>query len=428
MAKYHIGKDGEPHLCNAEKRPCPLKQADGSPVPHYGSMEQAYEALYVKESHSLNDAIRYQKKYENWADKDQDVQDIIDDAFAGKRFQMFKTANAEYSVPVKTVRQSKATRELTAGMHDRFKSVRSAQEAMTPDGKLAAQYASMTAIESDMKRLKASTAQESLANVLYVNSRADGAFQVQVSASIDKNKIKSDLDMSDADLEKFYDVSTGDYSVSSVKKAFNDSIADAIPAGTRGAPAKRKAAWDASGLAVDEVTYSPDKKALEAVASAHNDAVISEQFDDDKLGTMWGSAKRAALCELGVQHQILKDEISAREDALRKQGASESGDPNAVFKKLSESDSDGLKFKERHSAVLNEKNVDAFARQHGIDAKTLRKTSKSFTLDKFKEFAKDKKIPTFKYLKPQRAVHLRYMKNQKAYDDHTVAARDVVNA
>ena len=54
--RIHIGKDNKPHICTAAPGHCPLGG------PHYGNMEQAYEALYIRQSRSLKNALSYKDK------------------------------------------------------------------------------------------------------------------------------------------------------------------------------------------------------------------------------------------------------------------------------------------------------------------------------------------------------------------------------
>ena len=374
--------------------------------------ERAYEKAYVLKSNSLKAAMRYARRHEDWVDKDPEVRGLISNALAGKRFATFKTSENATTMPAKTVRQSRATRELTNGMVNRFKSVRAAMEGLSEPARMSAMYASANSMESDMKRLKKSVADEALGDVLYTNgSNVPSGFTIQSSAVVDVDALKSDLNLPDDEaweIDGLYETTDMGYSTAKIKTAFMDSLSDSIPKGTKGAPALRKKAWEDSGLASDEISYVPDSKTFANVRAEHSDAVISERFDDDTLSSMSGAAKRAALCELTVEHQSLKDDISKSESSMT---------PDQ-FRSAAESPRDGLKYKEVHRSVLNEDKVKAWAKERGLKDGDLRKSVTNVSLDRFKEFAKRKNIPSFKYLNPRHSVHIRVLDDQRSYDGH----------
>jgi hypothetical protein len=422
--RYVLDKNGKPML----------SYETGKPDKHtgvYASEDQAYHAAYARKSMSLNEALKYDAEYADWTDKDPVLQQIEKNAFAGKRFVEFKTATSSYNLPVKTVRQSKSTKKMTQALRDEYEEKQKKVRGTLSDVDLAKQYASANAIEDDIGRLKKAVASESYSNVLYINSTADGGFQIQSVASVDKDALENDLKSvkaSDAELNDLYEVKDNGYSIPAVRNAFNATLN--IPKGMKGAPKARAAAWAASGLADDEATFSPDKDELNRVSSKYTDSVISSRFSDDKIASMSGSAKRAALCELGVEHQHIRDDIERREEYMRKTGEATQGDKNVLFRQLSKEGahpegSNGLKYKAIHRAVLHEKNVDAFVKDNHLDPKAMRKTSRSIKVDALKEFSKKHHMSAYKYLKPTHRVHLREMSDQRALNGDRVAAREL---
>ena len=416
-----------------DKNGNPMSASDsGKPDKHtgvYASEDQAYHAAYVRRSLSLNEALRYDAKYANWADKDPVIKDLEKYAFSGKKWFEFKTATSSYKIPEKIVRQSKSTKEMTQGLRKEYEEKQEKLRGTLSDGDLAKQYASANAIKEDIDRFKKAVASDSFSNVLYTNGTADGGFQIQSVASVDQDALENDLKSikaSDAEVNDLYEVKG--YSVPAVKSAFNATLN--IPKGTKGAPAARAAAWKASGLADDEVTFSPDKDELKKVAAEHSDSVISSRFTDEDVANMRGSARRAVLCELGVEHQHITDDIERREEHMKEIGRSSQGDENAMFRQFSKDGaspdgSDGLKYKVKHTAVLHEENVDAFVKANHLDPNAMRKTSRSIKVNTLKDFSRKHHMSAYKYLKPTHRVHLRDLSAQKAFDENNVAAREL---
>jgi hypothetical protein len=426
MAGFHITANGDVKKCTAEKRACPLRKSNGDPVPHYATAEQAYEALYAKKSLSLNESLKYEEKYADWADKDQDIEKIINNAFTGKKWIKAKIGSESITLPVKSIRQSSKSKNITDALRRDFDATMAAQKALPSTTRMATQYASLSSLEGDIKILKARASEDAISNVMYVNAANDGAFHVQTSASIDKERLLSDLDAKQVDgkdREALYTTSDKGYSVSKVKAAFNAIMAEKIPKGSKGAPAARKAAWDQSGLAHENISYVPDPKMYTDVMASNPEAVIAPRFSDGQVDSMSGSTVRATLCELGVQHQALKDAVTNDEERLRRESMKTSNNPTAAFKNLADQPSGHLKFKASKSTVLNDKAIDDFAAAYGLSKKDLRNTNHNMSVDNLKRFSDAHGMSAYRYLKPRKSVSFRDMSDQKSYDQHNVVAR-----
>ena len=425
-AIYVLGRNGEPQLASS---PDPKARNTAT----YGSEEQAYHAAYVRRSHSLNEALRYEKKYAAWADNDPAIQSIIDKSFSGKKFAEFQERDGATSlIPVKRIRQARKTRKMTEVVRRSVADAQRAQRRLPEPQRMAAKYASVAALESDIALLKKSVADNSLSSVVYTNAHNDGTFRIQSRTNIRKDDLARDLEasgISTEEINSLYDVQDTGYSVSGVKEAFNGTL-DIVP-GSKGAPAKRTAAWDAAGLSTTVATYSPDSSCFKAIAKSvsgteNSAAVMSGRINDESLGSMSPSAQRAMLCELGVAHQKMKDEITAYEDGLRRRGANE-GDPGKFFA-VGAGDADGIRYKRKNNTVLDEAKVDEFVKKHKLNRSSLRKTSSTLKVDDFKKFAAKHHMSAYKYLNPSHAVSIRDSFDPRAYDGHTTAARSTAHA
>lgn len=452
--KWHVGKDGQPHVCTAQGA-CPL---GGDAAHHYASKNDCYKAIekqaeanYVKSSGSLKKALRFQKKYEDWKDEDPEINKIISQGLKGHKFTMMPTRDGERELmPRKMLRQSKATKAMTDKLRDNYYVHSRRMEALAgdkPNTALACSYRSMDNIDADMEllkgRLRETMAMDHVNNnttigdVAYTNGRSDTAMYVNTAVSFDKEALAADMAAAGYQMSDVQDSKTS-MSMSAVR-SFVNSQADAdlgIKPGTKGAPAKRAEYLENSGLFQTTTTYTPDASSVDKIAHDNQEAVIGRQFSKEDVDGMLSSGQvRAALCELGYQKMGVQADINRGESRLRSAGGS---DANAMFRASSDKKAgsafadekmEGLRYKARATkSLVDEGKAKEWIKAHGGDPSSSEfySTRSSVSMDKLSAFHEQHpEISVYKYARPVHRVSFRNLESGAGREESRIAAREV---
>lgn len=467
--KWHIGKDGQPHICTAQAGKCPL---GGDEAHHYASKNDCYKAIekqaeasFVKNSGSLKKAAVFKKKYRNWEDDDPEINKIIERGLSGKEQAIVTIAahltdteegvaystDSHKTMRIKTMRQSDKTKamihDLRTGYAQAESNMKELKRANKYNTALACAYKSKQNLDADMNllkdRLRETMAMDHVNNnttigdVAYKNSDNPTALYVSTATSFDSEALAHDM------AEAGYDVSDVQESNrkmnTSAIRAYVNSRADAelgIKPGTKGAPARRAEYLENSGVFKTTTSYSPDADAVNRLAGQNTHAVINSSLTKEDVDKMESASQvRSVLCELGYQRNVIQAEIDNGEKRLRDAGGS---DQNAMFRASADKKTgavyasekmEGLRYKARSSkSLVSEGAAKRWIASHGgdPDSPEFYSTSSRVTLEKLSEFhEKHPEISVYKYAKPTHRVAIRDLVFGDGKNRDDVAARDL---
>lgn len=431
--KWHISKNGEPAKCTATVQACPL----GEDAPHFASKAEAYRAIekshaanFVKQTGSLSKARSFQKKY---GTDDPEINSIVEKAIGnGAVARLEKTGDVTRDgriVNVKTVSMSKGTRALVDRLNGSYAEATIKRDSLGLNGHNGAEYAttmrSLENVSADADLLRARLlettsggANRTYGDVMYVADTHKGGYAfgrhgllVQTAVSFDSEALAADMAAKGYDVSDVQDTHSS-LSVSKLKQ-FANAAADAelgLSKGMKGAPALRAQYLENSGMFRTEVTYSPDKKQVDALVHANQDAVVPRRFDEETVSKMSAAQVRAALVTVGEQKSSLTTSMSIRENTMVAGGwrpADKKADGKGYSTTMRENDTnDGLTFKPRRASVLVD-GADAvkWVRDRGGDPSQLMNKRTYVSSKKLAAFSKKHpEIGYYKYAKPVQRV------------------------
>lgn len=463
--KWHIGRDGQPHVCTAQDGKCPL---GGDAAHHYPSKNACYNAIeeqaeanYVKGSGSLKKALEFVRRPSvsstNWKDKHPEIAKIIERGEKSDKVTIMPIGTDYYNdiisnkrMLVKTMRQSAATKAM---IHDLRTSYDQATNNRTelmrankPNTALACSYKSRENLNSDIdllkKRLRETMAMDHVSNnttigdVAYGNSDDDTALYVSTSTSFDSTALEHDMKAAGYDISDVQE-SSKKMNTSAIR-AYVNNRADAelgIKPGTKGAPVRRAEYLENSGVFQTITSYSPNADAVNKLAGQNTNAVINSRFTKEDVDKMKSASQvRSVLCELGRQRNIVQEEIDKGEKRLREAGGS---DPNAMFRASADKKTganyagenmEGLRYKSRSTkSLVSEDTAKKWIRAHGGDPNSpeFYSTSSRVTMDKLIRFHKEHpEISVYKYANPMPRIAIRDLALGEGRNHDNVASRE----
>lgn len=414
--RYHIGRDGQPHKCNAEVGKCPLGGE------HYGSMSEARRGAegqaarhqnkmrYLKKAGSLrkggNNFIGYLNDFDIRADE---VNSLIAAVDTRHTIEFDTNLNGPVVYPLKTMRlRDKGVKQKVDGSRAMFSGVQSRMDSLYESSRgegLGCAYQSLENLDADYAALSnelrrragiPSDNNRTYSDVVYTLPGTHSGIMVNSYMTISEEALKADgidpeaLKMASdtLDMKKVRD--------------FVEGTADrelGIRKGQRGGPAMREEFVKASGLFQQRLDYNPDKKSLTAIANAHPDCVVNRQVDEESIGKMSSGQLRAVTATIGEQRARMNASIISMQQGI---------DPQAV-KASAGKDGDsiqGLRFKTRTttSLVNSREYVEQWVEQHGGDVNDLKSSRRTLSTDSLKAYVKEHDGDLYKYVVPSHRV------------------------
>ncbi len=337
--KYHIGRNGEPAVCHAKGK-CPLGGSSGVEN-HFTNYQDAlkrseelYEARFIGESKSAAMSKRFAEKTAPKLLKG-DIAKMRAGITAKEAVDVFNSVSGRKTVdlseksvlghreyPVVRMRRSAGASKSLDAMRSAASAAARGQEALAvghPAQAVAATQKSLDNVNADLARVKTLLANNSLktkpdytrADVFYATDMTKGAetgMIMYTSTRFDTERLEADLKKAGYSLEDAQAVSQT-WSDAKIRDAMIAKIRAASPelAGRKGVNETLDAAMEASGLFTKSVDWSPNSKAVDAVAAEHPDAVVPRQLADDTAVTTTNSGElRQMFCELNRQKAALE--------------------------------------------------------------------------------------------------------------------------
>lgn len=360
MAKWHIGSDGQPHICKAMGGRCPFGGADGT-YHHYNSLAEANKVaeeiasrLYAKRT--LNTSmIRYKlsrnKLYPdeavpqselNGRITDRDLEEVLE------RYHRYVVFDGEIdSHPVVSMRTSPAMKERLEQVRSEYYSTKSNRNKLCADGEYGA------ALSTAMQSLKNVQANLDILKQKMKDQSADGVEGACVAGVYYDTSPNKDINFRGVMLDNVITFDTNlirddlgcDYALDDVMDHEGEVSARKL----YDAMVERNGYQSAhdSGLFEYRVTWYPDSQDIQRIADGHQSSVMSVGSVADDIGTP--AQMRAMYCELYDCKAGLYDEIRDIQRNIKVQSEEEQGDPMAWVQNPGSSRSamNGLRFKSR---------------------------------------------------------------------------------